>query len=212
MEFQKISHSMQEQLNSDVIIIERDPHMNDEEIVKLYWDRNEQALQESSDKYGAYCTSIARNILNNVFDAQECVNDTWLRAWNSMPPHRPSVLSVFLGRITRNLSFDLYRRQHRDKRGGSQIELVLDELEGCVSGNDDPQMNLHAKELKEEINRFLNELPKEKRYMFILRYWYADSISDIAERFSVSENSVSVQLSRIRAKLRIYLRERGYDI
>ena len=111
--------------------------MDDRLIVQLYWDRNESAISESSKKYGAYCASIARNILQNASDAEECVNDTWLHAWNSMPPQKPSVLSAFLGRITRNLSFDLFRRLHREKRGGGNIDIVLDELAECVSGNDD---------------------------------------------------------------------------
>ena len=110
--------------------------MEDERIVLLYWDRDEAAISESSMKYGAYCTSIAQNILKNPADAEECVNDTWLHAWNAMPPHRPSLLSTFLGKITRNLSFDLYRKMHRGKRGGSQVDAVLDELEECVSGKD----------------------------------------------------------------------------
>ena len=110
--------------------------MDDNDIIQLYWDRNEQAIRITSDKYGHYCKAIARNILNNEEDAEECVNDTWLHAWNAMPPHRPSLLSTFLGKITRNLSFDLYRKMHRKKRGGSQMDTVLDELEECVSGKD----------------------------------------------------------------------------
>ena len=109
----------------------------DTHIVQMYWDRNETAISESAMKYGTYCTSIAQNILQNPADAEECVNDTWLHAWNAMPPHRPSLLSTFLGKITRNLSFDLYRKMHRKKRGGSQMDAVLDELEECVSGKDD---------------------------------------------------------------------------
>ena len=186
--------------------------MEDAEIVQLYWDRDEQAVYESSRKYGAYCSAVACNILHDHADVQECVNDTWLHAWNAMPPHRPSVLSVFLAKITRNLSFDLYRRKHREKRGGHNIVLVLDELAECVSGKDDPEKDLHAKQLREDIGRFLEKLPEDKRYMFILRYWYAYSIADIAERFSKSENNVSVSLSRIRTRLRTYLIERGYDI
>ena len=111
--------------------------MDDNDIIQLYWDRNEQAIRITSDKYGHYCKAIARNILNNEEDAEECVNDTWLHAWNAMPPHRPSLLSTFLGKITRNLSFDLYRKMHRKKRGESQMDAVLDELEECVSGKDD---------------------------------------------------------------------------
>ena len=156
--------------------------MEDERIVLLYWDRDEAAISESSMKYGAYCTSIAQNILKNPADAEECVNDTWLHAWNAMPPHRPSLLSTFLGKITRNLSFDLYRKMHRGKRGGSQVDAVLDELEECVSGKDNIERQWEMKELVAEINQFLQKLPEEKRCMFVLRYWYVDSIGEIAGR------------------------------
>ena len=186
--------------------------MEDQEIVRLYWDRNEQAIAVSSEKYGAYCTSIARNILPDRSDAEECVNDTWFRAWNSMPPHRPAVLAAFFGKITRNLSFDCYKKLHREKRGGYNVDLVLDELAEVVSGKDDPEKAVQQKELMQEINRFLQTLPKEKRYMFILRYWYADSIPSIAGRFHVNRDNVSVILNRVRKQLRVYLTERGYDI
>lgn len=186
--------------------------MNDDLIVQLYWDRNETAISESSKKYGAYCTAIARNILQSISDAEECVNDTWLHAWNAMPPHKPSVLSAFLGKITRNLSFDRFKELRREKRGGGSIDLVLEELAECVSGNDDTECLWEEKELKKEIDRFLFLLPKEKRYMFILRYWYADSISDIADRFHTSANNVSVTLSRVRQRLKRYLIERGFEV
>ena len=186
--------------------------MEDERIIQLYWERNESAIDESSRKYGTYCTSIAHNILFNKEDEEEFVNDTWLHAWNAMPPHRPSLLSVFLGKITRNLSFDRYRKLHREKRGGNIIDAVLDELAECVSGVDETEKKWEEIELKEEIDRFIKELPKEKSYMFILRYWYADSIAEIAERFAVSENYVSVTLSRVRKKLKEHLVERGFDI
>ena len=186
--------------------------MEDATIVQLYWDRNEQAITESSAKYGGYCKSIACNILADPSDAEECVNDTWLNAWGAMPPHRPSLLSVFLGKITRNLSFDRYRQLHRDKRGGHSIDLVLDELAEIVSGNDDPERSWEAKELYREIDRVLAALPAEKRHMFVRRYWYADPIASIARRFQTSENNVSANLSRIRKKLKAELEERGYDL
>ncbi len=186
--------------------------MDDEWIVRLYWDRNETAISESSKKYGAYCTAIAENILLNRSDTEECVNDTWLRAWNAMPPHMPSVLSVFLGKITRNLAFDRFRKLRREKRGGSSFDVVLDELAECVSGSDDTERRWEEKELIDEINRFLSHLPKEQRYMFLLRYWYADPVSDIAERFQTSANNVSVTLSRVRQRLKRHLIERGFDV
>ena len=186
--------------------------MEDEKIVSLYWDRNEQAIAESAEKYGAYCHTVAWNILANREDAEECVNDTWLRAWAAMPPHRPAVLSAFFGKITRNLSFDRYKKLHREKRGGGQMDLVLEELSECVSGRSDPEAEWQARELTAEIGRFLAALPQEKRYLFILRYWYAESIPELAKRFSASENSVSVSLNRLRKKLKAHLLERGYEL
>lgn len=186
--------------------------MEDSQIVQLYLDRNEAAIAESAGKYGPYCHAVARNILESRADAEECVNDTWLRAWNAIPPHRPQVLSSFFGKITRNLAFDMYRKNCREKRGGYQTDLVLDELAECVSGQDDPQKTWQEHELQRDLNAFVRKLPKKHRYMFILRYWYTESIADIAQRCGASENSVSVTLNRIRAKLKEYLKERGYDI
>lgn len=184
--------------------------MTDDDIVKLYWDREESAIAETSAKYGAYCSSIAINILHNRDDAEECVNDTWLHAWNAMPPQKPSILSAFLGKITRNLSFDLYKKLHREKRGGDGIDLVLDELAEIVSGGEDPADSYDAAELKKDINLFLDSLSDDKRNMFVLRYWYADSVSSIAKRFATSENTISVTLNRLRGNLKTYLTERGY--
>lgn len=186
--------------------------MTDIDIINLYWDRNETAITESSGKYGAYCSSIAYNILYNRSDAEECVNDTWLHAWNAMPPQKPSVLSAFLGKITRNLSFDLYKKLRRDKRGGDNIDLVLDELAECVSGGEDPADNYDLAELKKDINLFLDSLTEDKRNMFVLRYWYADSVASIASRFKTSDNTVSVTLNRLRKSLKTYLTERGYSL
>lgn len=184
--------------------------MEDDQIVKLYWNRNEQALAESSHKYGAYCHSIAFNILYNLTDAEECVNDTWLNAWNTIPPNKPSSLASFFGRITRNIAFNRYKMQHRLKRGGTNMTLVLDELSECVSGSDDVEHIWQESELKEKINSFLSRLSKKKRYIFILRYWYASGIGEIAERFDITENNVSVILSRTRKELKEYLSDEGY--
>lgn len=186
--------------------------MNDEEIIRLYFDRNEQAITESSAKYGAYCSAISRNILSDDEDVKECVNDTWLRAWNSIPPTRPAILSAFLGRITRNLSFDRYRNSHRMKRSDGKVTLVLDELQDIVSGHDDPENSALEKELMREINSFLASLSDEKRYMFILRYWHTSEIAEIAERLGISEGKVSTSLSRIRKSLKDHLTGRGYNI
>ncbi|MBR6274042.1 MAG: RNA polymerase sigma factor [Lachnospiraceae bacterium] len=186
--------------------------MEDKEIVGLFWERNEQAINESQNKYGSYCYTVSYNILEDRSDAEECVNDTWLKAWNAIPPNRPSVLATFLGKITRNLSFDRYKEKHREKRGGHNVDLVLDELEEIVSGKDDPEERYLRKELMREINRFLGKLPEKKRYMFIQRYWYGMTITKIAERFLVSENNATVTLSRIRKELKEYLEKKEYGI
>lgn len=185
--------------------------MEDDKIVQLYWERDETAITETSDKYGAYCLSISRNILGNNEDAQECVNDTYLKAWNTIPPHRPAMLSTFLAKITRNLSFDRYKANRRDKRGGSQTALVLEELNEIIADKSS-EAEFDRAELISAINGFLSELPQDKRRMFVCRYWYAFDISEIARRLGMTENNVSVTLNRLRKKLRKHLRERGFDL
>lgn len=186
--------------------------MEDAKIVQLYWDRDEQAIPETADKYGRYCTSIARNILANKEDAEECVNDTYLNAWNAMPPHRPNSLSTFLGKITRNLSFNRYKHNTAEKRGGGELPLVLDELSELVSGTEDVGQEAEYHELVKALNQFLQGLPMEKRMIFVRRYWYTDSISEIANRFDMKEGTVSMTLNRLRNRLRNYLLERGFEL
>ena len=186
--------------------------MDDAKIVQLYWDRNEQAIPATADKYGNYCTSIAKNILGNKEDAEECVNDTYLNAWNSMPPHRPSILSTFLGKIVRNLSFNRYKHNTADKRGGGELPVVLDELSGLVSGKDDVEQEIDRKELVNAIDSFLDRLTPEKRSIFVSRYWHTDSISEIAKRQGMNDGAVSMTLNRLRLKLHNYLLERGFEL
>ena len=186
--------------------------LEDNRIVQLYWNRDQEAIPATAAKYESYCASIAWNILGNKEDTEECVNDTYLNAWNSMPPHRPSMLSTFLGKITRNLSITRYRSLHTQKRGGGQAPCVLEELADCVSGKDDPASAYSRKELIGAIDDFLDSLSPEKRGMFLCRYWYFDSIPTIAFRFRKSENAVSVTLNRLRSKLRQHLLERGFDL
>lgn len=185
--------------------------MEDHQIVQLYWDRNQEAISATSEKYGAYCTSIARNILANQADTEECVNDTYLNAWNSMPPHRPNLLSAFLGKITRNLAFNRYRHNTAAKRGSGEFHVVLEELKDCVSSAESTEQVFDRQELLAAINAFLATLPKEKRRIFLCRYWYADRTSDIAVRFGLKEGAVSMTLNRMRMKLRQYLSERGFE-
>ena len=186
--------------------------MEDREIVKLYFDRNERAIIETSEKYGRYCSHIAMNILHNRSDAEECVNDTYLKTWNAIPPHKPSVLSTFLGKIVRNLSFNRYKSLHSQKRGGYETDLILDELCEIVSDEESVEDSVIRGELVNSVNEFLASLSDEKRYIFIRRYWYSDSISEIASNCRRTENSTSVELSRIRGKLRDFIIERGYEI
>ena len=186
--------------------------MDDAKIVQLYWDRDPSAVDQTAMKYGNYCHAIAKNILGNYDDADECVNDTYMAAWRSMPPHRPSVLSTFLGKITRNLSFNRYKQIRAEKRGGGELPVVLDELAECVSGEDNLEQTMEYNELVETINLFLASLSSEQRIMFVRRYWYTDSIAEIAKQFGMRENTVTKNLQRSRARLRQYLWERGYEI
>ena len=186
--------------------------MTDEGIVNLYWDRNEAAITETDLKYGRYCFSISYNILSNKEDSDECVNDTYNAAWNSMPPQRPVILSAFLGKIVRNISLNKYKEITAQKRGGNQMELILDELGEIASDMPGPDDRVIQTQLVKAINEFLTGLPAEKRIMFVRRYWYADDIGAIAKRMGMSANNVSVEIRRVRLKLRGYLIERGFDV
>lgn len=186
--------------------------MDDGKIVQLYWDRDEQAIPATADKYGNYCASIARNILGSQEDAEECVNDAYLCAWNSMPPHWPKMLSVFLGKLTRNVSLNRYKYDTAEKRGGGEVPVVLDEVAELVSGTDSVEQEVDRGELVSAIDTFLKRLPADRRSMFVCRYWYFDSVSSIASRFGMTENHVSVTLNRLRFKLRHDLLERGFDL
>ncbi|MBE7034289.1 MAG: sigma-70 family RNA polymerase sigma factor [Ruminococcaceae bacterium] len=186
--------------------------MNDREIVQLYFDRNPVAIEKTAQKYKSYCICIAKNILGNSEDSEECFNDTLHNTWNSIPPKKPENLGTYLGKIIRNLCFDRYRRSQTEKRGKGETALVLSELKECVSGKETPEQNLYRKELSLAINSFLNTLSKEKRSIFVCRYWYAFSVSDIAKKFGKTETNISVILSRLRGELKEFLTERGYEI
>lgn len=186
--------------------------MEDKDIVDLYWQRSERAIAESAAKYGAYCRSIAGRILRNEEDTEECVSDTWLHAWNAMPPQRPAILSSFLGRITRNLSFDRRRSQTAQRRGGGSLTLALDELSECLPSAVLVEHALEEKELAALIDRFLRTLPERECSLFLRRYWYVDSIDEIARRYAMKPNSVKSILFRTRARLREVLRKEGIAI
>ena len=182
--------------------------MEDRDIIEMYFARTERAIAETSGKYGAYCTTIAMNILSSREDTDECLNDTWLRAWNSIPPNRPNVLRVFLGKITRNLALDKYRARTAEKRVGGEFAVSLDELDECVGAVDERE----SAEIGESISRFLRTQPKETRSVFVCRYFYCDSISDIARRFGISEAKVKTLLFRTRSKLKIHLEGEGITV
>lgn len=185
--------------------------MEDKKIVDLFWMRSEQAITETATKYGKYCHSIAYNILANNEDAEEAVNDTYMGAWNSIPPHRPSILRTFLGKITRRISLKKYRDQNRDKRGGGEVALVLEELDECVASPVTVEGEIMAKELGKALNRFVSELPDIERKVFMCRYWFMDSIDTISRDFDFSNSKTKSMLYRTRMNLLAYLREEGLE-
>jgi len=178
--------------------------MEDSAIVDLYWSRDPEAIRRTGEKYGNYCRTVARNILADSRDAEECVNDTWLNAWNAMPDDRPGLLAPFLGKITRNLAFNRYRSCRAEKRGGGELPLVLDELAECVSSSDTLQA-VEAAELEEAVDRFLRALPERERGVFLRRYWFTEPMADIARRYGMREATVRTSLFRSRDKLRRFL-------
>lgn len=185
--------------------------MDDSKIIELFHARSEQAIMELSRKYGAVCIKIAKNVLNNKLDAEECVNDAYLGAWNTIPPQNPNPLLTYISRIVRNLSIKKYHSNTSVKRN-SFYDVALDELENCISSDNTVESELSAKELAQMIDDFLDTLDKENRVMFVRRYWYSDSISDIAARFHTSNNNISVRLSRTREKLKNYLKKEGVEV
>lgn len=184
--------------------------MEDQKIIDLYWQRSEQAIRETDRKYGGYCYAIAYNILSNREDSEESVSDTYLAAWQAIPPRKPNILSAFLGKITRHLSIDRWRRKTADKRGGGETVLALEELEECVSGENSVEERYQRKELAIAINRFLDSLPETERNVFLCRYWYVDTVQDVADIFGFSVAKVNSMLHRTREKLRGVLEKEGY--
>ncbi len=186
--------------------------MTDEEIIELYWDRNEDAIHQSDVKYGSYCRTVANNILHDAEDTKECVNDTWLRTWLSIPPTHPMNLKVFLAKITRNLAFDRYRSLNTQKRGGGQMPLILDELTECVAADNNVEEEVNARVLADNISAFLYGLKRKDADLFVRRYFYAESIEALGKKFHMTKNNVAVNLSRTRNKLKKYLQEEGYAV
>ncbi len=185
--------------------------MEDAQIVRLYWMRSEDAISETARKYGPYCRTIAYNILQNEEDSEECVSDTYWRAWNAMPDQRPARLAAFLGKITRNLALNRWEGARAEKRGAGQVPLLLDELRECTGQNPAEQL-VDELAFAERMNRFLGALPPEKRKIFMRRYWYCSSIREISADFALSESKVKMVLLRTRRALKTFLEQEGIGV
>ena len=186
--------------------------MNDSEIIELFNQRDEKAIEEAQKKYGALCAHVSKNILHNSWDAEECVNEALWKAWDSIPPQTPKYLSAFLVKIAKNIALNKYKAQHREKRGNGAISLVLEETEDLLRFGSLGSLEEEAerKEVIKAINAFLEKQSAKKRIIFVRRYWFCDSVSQIAADNGISEGSVSVMLHRMREKLKKYLQKRGF--
>ena len=184
--------------------------MDDEKIVELFLKRSQEALNETREKYDTYCRVISTNILSDKQDSEECLNDAYLKLWNSVPPEKPKSLKAYLGCIVRNLSLDRLEKNRAQKRGGGQTEAVFEELAGFI-GTSNIQIS-ETLAIREAINSFLKELDKESRIIFVQRYWYFCSIKEIAVQMEITESKVKMRLSRTKEKLRKHLQKEGFDI
>ena len=186
--------------------------MRDDEIVALYWQRDEAAIRETEQKYSRYLSKIAYNVLADLGDCEEVVNDTCLKAWNSMPPHRPAALGTYLGKIARQLSIDRFRTRNREKRKGSEYSLSLSELEECVDCGDATRQAADARLLAEAISSYLKTLPEPSRHAFVGRYYYMDPLKEVAVYCGMSEARAKSLLYRARQGLKAYLKQEGFDL
>lgn len=184
--------------------------MDDKNIVKLFWDRDERAIAEAEGKYKRYCSSIAYRILGDESDSEECVNDAFLGLWESIPPHRPENLRTFLAKLTRNVSFNKYKLKHTEKRGGGAVEESLDELAAFIPSRDATEDVIDSITLSQALNEFLAGISQESRVIFVQKYWYFMSVKDIAKELSVGESRVKASLMRTRNKLAKFLEGKGY--
>ena len=186
--------------------------MDDQEIIARFFARDEEGLTAARARYEPYCAAVARSFLNDPRDQEECLSDTWLRAWNAIPPQRPRSLGAFLAKITRNLAINRLRDGNAQRRGGGQVPLALEELGECVSPEGSPEGELDRQAAEEALNRFLDGLPPLQREVFLRRYWYLDSIEDIARRVGWSKRRVTTTLHRLRVRLRAHLIQEGIDV
>lgn len=183
--------------------------MQDEEIVALYWNRSEDAIAATTEKYGAYCFAIANRILGSGEDAEECVNEALLGAWNSIPPHKPQVLSAFLGKITRRTALKRRQKEQALRRGGGEPALALEELAECLPSRQNVEQELESAHASAVVNAFVRSLPPTERRVFVCRYWYLDSVEEISNRFGFSQSKVKSMLLRTRKKLKRHLIKEG---
>lgn len=186
--------------------------MQDEKILDLYFARDEAAIRESEAKYGGYCRKVAGNILEDDQDVDEAVSDTWLHAWNAIPPQRPSVLRLFFAKIARNCAFNIHRAQSAQKRGSGELVLALEELGECAGSGSDPEQIISTKALAASIRSFLESVPLRERRVFVLRYFYVESAAAIASQCGLTQSNVLQILSRTRRKLKNHLIREGYEV
>lgn len=186
--------------------------MEDHEIIQHFWERDESAIRETLQKFGSYCRSIARGILNNHEDSEDCVNEALMRAWEAIPPKKPQSLCAFLGRITKNIALDRIRASHSEKRGGGELALVYEELDEIIADARSVEDDTERREMMSEISRFLRKSKENDRRAFVLRYWYCRSVDEISRELGIKEENVYVILSRTRVRLRDHLRKEGYDV
>ncbi len=186
--------------------------MEDRDIVELYWSRSETAIAETERKYGKYCTYIANRILGNDADAEEVVNDTYLRVWHTIPPNRPESLKTYVGMISRRLALDVYEAQHTQKRNRGEVSLMLDELSECIPDAATASDMGESVALRDALDRFVATLPEKTRVLFLRRYWYAMPLSEIAREASMKESSVATLMFRARRELKKHLKKEGFDV
>lgn len=186
--------------------------MDDRHIVELFLERSEEAILQTDIKYGRYCHRVAFNVLGNNEDSEECVNDAYMRVWNSIPPNEPDSLSAYVGKVTRNIALDKLRQKNSDKRGNGEVPVLLDELAECLSGADEYERRMDSEEIVNALNSFLEGLSATERGVFMRRYWMAEPIADVAERYDISVSKTTTMLFRLRGRLKKHFMKEGISL
>ena len=184
--------------------------LSDEKIIEMYWDRDERAISETDRKYGKYLYAIAYNIVHDHPDCEECLNDTYLGTWNKIPPARPTAFQSFLSKIMRNIAIDRFRKNTAQRRVPSEMTVSLGELDECIADHSDIEEDRLVRELAVMLNQFLSGLPKRRQFVFVCRYYYADSVAKIAEMLGLSEKTIRRDISQMKADLKAFLEKGGY--